>query len=115
MAAAFGDDADLYMAAAGHYGNKSPLLIKHYAEDLGFTYICASDKETFDKVYMQFLTPEMNSKPILFEVFTNNVDESNALKMIRTCVSSAEGKLRKVASQIVPSAAKNLIKGFIKK
>ena len=115
MAAAFGDDADLYMAAAGHYGNKSPLLIKHYAEDLGFTYICASDKETFDKVYMQFLTPGMNSKPILFEVFTNNVDESNALKMIRTCVSSAEGKLRKVASQIVPSAAKNLIKGFIKK
>lgn len=115
MAAAFGDDADRYMAAAGHYGNKSPLLIKHYAEDLGFTYLSASDKESFEKVYLQFLTPEITSKPILFEVFTNNVDESNALKMIRTCTSSTEGKLRKAANQIVPSAAKDLLKSLIKR
>lgn len=115
MASAFGDDADRYMAAAGHYGNKSPLLVKHYAEDLGFTYICASDKESFEKVYLQFLTPEISSKPILFEVFTNNVDESNALKMIRTCVSSTEGKLRKAVNQIVPSSAKKIIKSIVKR
>ena len=115
MASAFGDDADRYMAAAGHYGNKSPLLVKHYAEDLGFTYICASDKESFEKVYLQFLTPEISSKPILFEVFTNNVDESNALKMIRTCVSSTEGKLRKAVDQIVPSSAKKIIKSIVKR
>lgn len=115
MASAFGDDADRYMAAAGHYGNKSPLLVKHYAEDLGFTYICASDKESFEKVYLQFLTPEISSKPILFEVFTNNVDESNALKMIRTCVSSTEGKLRKAVDQIVPPSAKKIIKSIVKR
>lgn len=115
MASAFGDDADRYMAAAGHYGNKSPLLVKHYAEDLGFTYICASDKESFEKGYLQFLTPEISSKPILFEVFTNNVDESNALKMIRTCVSSTEGKLRKAVNQIVPPSAKKIIKSIVKR
>ena len=32
MANMFGDDADAYMAAAGHYGNKSKDLVKHYAE-----------------------------------------------------------------------------------
>ena len=41
----FGNDADPYMAAAGHFGSKSHRLIKHYAEDLGYEYMSASDKE----------------------------------------------------------------------
>lgn len=94
------------MTAAGYYANKSPLQIKHYAEDLevfiqGFWHIC------------NFASPK-SSKPILFEVFTNNVDKSNTLKMIWTCASSTEGKLRKAANQIIPAAVKILIKGFIK-
>lgn len=32
----FGEDTDVYIAAAGHYGNKSKDLVRHYAEDLGF-------------------------------------------------------------------------------
>lgn len=36
----FGDSADEFVAAAGHYGNQSPKLVKHYAEDLGFEYLC---------------------------------------------------------------------------
>ena len=32
--AAFGEAADDYIAAAGHYGNKSRQLVRHYAEDL---------------------------------------------------------------------------------
>lgn len=44
----FGEDADLFIAAAGHYGNQSKSLVKHYAEDLGFDYLCASNKEEFN-------------------------------------------------------------------
>lgn len=29
------DDADKYMATAGHFGAKSPVLVKHYTEDWG--------------------------------------------------------------------------------
>lgn len=82
-AAEFGEDADKYIAAAGHHGNKSRQLIKNYAENLGYQYIAASNKNEFFSVYEQFLTKELLDKPIIFEVFTNNEDESNALKAIK--------------------------------
>ena len=43
--AAFGEDADLYMAAAGHFGNQSTDLVRHYVTDLGFYYDSASTRE----------------------------------------------------------------------
>ena len=46
-AAKFGEEADAYMAARGHYGNRSRNLLRHYAEDLGYEYMSASDKEEF--------------------------------------------------------------------
>lgn len=82
-AASFGDDADLYIAGAGHFGNKSNDLVKHYVEDLGFLYLSAQTKEEFIEKSSAFVDKEINNKPILFEVFTNNLDESDALKMIR--------------------------------
>lgn len=76
---AFGEDADKFIAAAGHYGNKSPLLIRHYAEDLGFEYLTASNKEEFAEMSKRFVTPEMTDRPMLFEVFTDSEEESKAL------------------------------------
>ena len=81
-ASRFGDDADLYIAAAGHYGNKSPELVKHYATDLGFEYLCASSKEEFDKCCQKFVSDQTISKPILFECFTDTADENDALYII---------------------------------
>lgn len=82
-ASMFGKDADDYVAAAGHYGNKSKDLVKHYSEDLGFKYISASSKEEFMNNYQEFISEKNKEKPIVFEVFTDSVDESNALKAIR--------------------------------
>ena len=82
----FGKDADRYIAAAGHYGNKSASLVKHYVEDLGFEYLSASDKVGFEKCIKHFFASEISQKPIFFEVFTDSVDESNAEKMIRSAV-----------------------------
>ena len=46
-ASKFGAEGDPYIAAAGHYGNKSPELVKHYAQDLGYEYMTASTKEEY--------------------------------------------------------------------
>ncbi len=81
-ASMFGNDADAYVAAAGHYGNKSPNLVKNYVEELGFKYLSASTKEEFLEVYEEFVV-DNKDKPMLLEVFTDSADESNALKEIR--------------------------------
>ena len=99
--AAFGEDANAYMAAAGHYGNKSPHLVKHYAEALGFEYLCASNKEEFEKVYLRFVTPEQTARPILFEVFTTDTDESQALKMVMSIEEGTETKAKEIAKNLL--------------
>lgn len=76
----FGEDADKYMAAAGHYGNKSPDLIRHYATDLGYRYLTASNKEEFLANLDDFLDPQITEGAIIFEVFTNTPDESNSIE-----------------------------------
>lgn len=85
--AMFGDDADKYIAAAGHYGQKSKDLVRHYAEDLGFTYLSAEDKESYMTVRDKFLSVTSDS-PMLLEVFTNSSDENDALTAITTSVTT---------------------------
>lgn len=80
----YGEAADLFMAAAGHYGNKSPQLIKHYATDLGFEYLSASSKEELLAQKEHFLEPKEYNSPIIFEVFTDSSNESDALRIVRT-------------------------------
>lgn len=83
---AFGEDADIYIAAAGHYGNASPVLVKHYAQDLGFEYYSANSKESLEAVAGRFVDSRMAEKPILLEVFTTSQDESDALEAIANMV-----------------------------
>ena len=84
--AQFGDAVDQFGAAGGHFGCKSPYLVKHYAEDLGFEYISASNKEDFIKMLEKFMHPQLSDKPMLFEVFTEGSDESEAYKMMRRLI-----------------------------
>lgn len=70
-----------YFAADGHFGNKSSTLVQNYAQNLGFDYIQANNKEEFLNNIENFVLGE-NDKPIIFEVFTNSEDESEALKII---------------------------------
>lgn len=76
-----GEEVDTYVAAAGHFGHKSPSLVKHIAEDLGFEYLTASDKPSFINVKNRFLSTD-SDKPILLEAFINDTDESIALNII---------------------------------
>ena len=77
-----GEEVNPYVAAAGHFGNKSPNLVKHFAEDLGFEYLTASDKASFTDVKERFLSTD-SDKPILLEVFVNDLDEGVALNVIQ--------------------------------
>lgn len=90
-----GDNADEFIAAAGHFGNKSPELVKHYVTDLGYEYMSASGKESFLSHIDRFLSPKKFDKPILFEVFTEKDDESNSLKLLLNIIIDPKEQLKK--------------------
>ena len=113
-AAQFGEDADKYMAAAGHYGNKSLQLVRHFAEDLGYEYMQASCKEEYMGHLERFLTPELTEKSILFEVFTNNEDESDALKLMSTLIEDSMMKIKQDLKSMMSQPVKNLLKKVVK-
>lgn len=99
--AEFGEDADPYMAAAGHYGNQSQDLVKHYATDLGFEYICATDKQEYIDKAPRFFTTEITDRPMIFELFTDSTDESNAIKLMRNMESPIRGKTVDALKEII--------------
>ncbi|MFI3322904.1 MAG: thiamine pyrophosphate-binding protein [Rikenellaceae bacterium] len=104
IATKFGDDTDLYIAAAGHYGNKSPELVKNFAQNLGYEYITATNKDEFNAVYERFITPEITDKPIIFEVFTTTEEESEALRVISSIEKrplSLIGHTKKIVKNIL--------------
>lgn len=100
MGSMFGEDADAFIAAAGHYGNQSPALVRHYAEDLGFEYLSASSKEEFKAVSPMFLRPGLTDKPIFLEVFTSSAEESDALQKVLSCVVPDEVRKKMQISSV---------------
>lgn len=99
--ALFGEDADKYIAAAGHFGNKSRNLIKHYAEDLGFQYLCAATKEEYLQNLPTFISGEKREKPIIFEVFTDSKDESDAIKVMRGLLTDAKSATKQAVKNLI--------------
>lgn len=107
-------DVDKYIGAAGHFGNKSHELLKHYSEDLGFEYLTASNKEEFEKVYSRFVS-EKKDKPILFEVFTNASDDDKALYMINhlqgaTLKQAVKQEIKNIVGPSTVKAIKSIVK-----
>jgi 2-succinyl-5-enolpyruvyl-6-hydroxy-3-cyclohexene-1-carboxylate synthase len=92
-----GDRADEFIAASGHFGNKSVTLVRHYAQDLGFEYISATNKEEFEQRQERFIMPEVTEKPMLFEVFTDSSKESRALEIMMNLEESEKGGAKKIA------------------
>lgn len=117
----FSAEANPYMAAAGHFGNKNPQLVRHFAQDLGFRYLSATGKEEFLAVVEEFAAPKIGDRPILLEVFTRPEDESEGLRQMTHLQTNATGLLRSTAMDAVRSVAgedglkkvKNALKGTI--
>ena len=112
-----GADADPYIAAAGHYGQKSSNLVRHYAEDLGYKYMTASSKAEYLKQIDEFFDPNTHYS-IIFEVFIDGKDESEALYVLSNLKSSSSSSIKEKVKEVVREAVgdkavlklKNIIK-----
>lgn len=113
----FGTDADDFIAAAGHFGNKSRSLAKGYAEALGFKYQAMERKDALDQAFSdQFFT--MGEYPQIVEVFTDTDEESKALELMmntlvdKKTLSKSSGKEH--LKNLIGQKNINKLKGLIK-
>lgn len=72
-----------FIAAGGHTGTKSKMLVRHYAQDLGFEYLSASDKDEALTAIDRFLDESVTDRSMILEVFTDMDAENEALRRIR--------------------------------
>lgn len=112
----FKDDVNPYIAAAGHNGNQSRTLVRDYIRNLGMDYIAAETKDEFFQNMDTFIDPKI-SKSCVFEVFTNDFDENEALRLITNIGKIDEVKkvLKKGVKDIVGQKGIKIIKGMITK
>lgn len=110
---------DPYISAGGHFGNKSLDLVRHFAEDLGYEYLQATNKEEFEVAKARFLDPVIGDKPIVFEIFTEQSDENSALYTMLNLKKSADKLVVNMARKAIVGVAgketfdkvKNIIRG----
>lgn len=96
-----GDDVDKFVAADGHFQNRSRTLVRDYAESLGFDYLAAESKQEVLNALERFLSSAPAEKPMLFEVFTEHEDESRALELVRN--------IKKDGAAVMKSRVKNIL------
>ncbi len=111
-----GENADDFVSAAGHYGNKSDKLVRHYAEDLGYEYIAVRNETDYLSSIDTFLRVDKESRSKIMEVFTDSNNESAALKMILnfaetppTITSSLKKTVKKVVTAVIGEEGVNRI------
>lgn len=108
----FGDYAKDFMAADGHFGNKSRDLVRHYATDLGLDYRAADSKESFEEALSWFLGE--SDKSLLLECFTDTENESEANQVLRSLIPRGPTPLRAKVASILPDNVRRAIKSAIK-
>lgn len=112
-----GEEADKYVDAAGHFGNKSHELVKHYATDLGYEYFSASSKDEFLSVIDRFMAPTITDNPMLLEVFTETEEESKALELMLNIVkdTSLKGSVKRTVKNILGENGVKMVKNVLGK
>lgn len=111
--AKLGEAALEFVCSQGHFGDKSPELVKSFARGLGFEYLCASDKAEFAVAIPKFVAAN-SEHPKILECFTQPEDERVALDMIlhidqHETNRSVLGALK----ELVPDRLKRVIKAAI--
>ncbi len=111
----FKEDVNPYIAAAGHFGNQSHTLVRDYATNLGLKYLTASNKEEFLSNMDEFLNPKISSSYI-FEVFTHDHDENEALRLIASkgAISDAKNTIKEKIGKAIGYNAVKKIKSILK-
>ena len=111
----FGDFADDFFAARGHFGKQSRDLVRHYAQDLGFQYMSASNKEEYISLLDTFVQPDLTEKPLLFEIFTDEEQENAAQKILDNLRISASVGAKNLAKNLIGSKNVQKIKSILNK
>lgn len=114
-ASKFGVDADEFMAAYGHYGKQSRKLVRDYAEDLGFEYFSAETKDEYLEQVRKFIDPEQGDHPILFEIFTDSKNESDALYTLFHMEISKKTAAKNAVKSVIGEKGVEKLKKFIGK
>ena len=96
----WGNDADLYMAAGGHFGKQSPTLVKDFVSNMGFKYLSARTKNEFENVKREFVDENSIDKPILLEVFTTPENERDAIQMIKRILPDERSMAEKIIGKV---------------
>lgn len=118
LGAKMGEEADDYVAAAGHFAQKdseySPA--QAWSKSLGFDYISAHNKQDFYDNIDTFKSSSAE-KPIVFECFTNFEVESENLKIISTLDDDVtyKGKIINTANKHLSEKTKSNIKQFLRR
>lgn len=107
----FKEETDKYMSAGGHFGNQSKTLVKGYCESLGFKYLTASTKEEFKKQVIEFASPCISDKPLLFEVFVSTENEIEGDMINDVNSPGIKGLIRSAIGDDLYSDLKKFIKG----
>lgn len=111
--AGLGHDIDDFIAAGGHFGNKSAELVRNYVENLGFEYLVAADKSEFLNVMEHFLQPSITERPMLLEVFIDSEEDSQAHEIIDNLEISVAGVAKKVVKEILGDKGIRSVKKII--
>ena len=84
---------------------------------MGFEYLCATNKDEFLKQVEKFTQPELTDKPVLFEVFTDYQEESEALNKMNHIIEdapTAKDVAKKMAKGILGEKGVQTLKHIVK-
>ena len=111
----FREDVDPYIAAAGHYGNQSRTLVRDYAKNLGIDYLSASSKEEFLENMEVFLSTDVD-RSFVFEAFTRDIDENEALRLITSTglVGDVKQVLKEKVGNVIGEKGMAFVKRILK-
>ena len=71
--------------------------------------------KSLKKYLSGFLIPEITKQPMLFEVFTDSSEESDALKAIMHIETNVKGRAKQLAKDFVGKNMLNALKKVVKK
>lgn len=104
------EEIGMYIAASKHFGGRDSDVIRHYAIDLGFEYMQASNKDEFKQSIDRFVSPEPMEKPIIFEIRTTDENEAKAFELMGNLVMDNRNKLKQVVKGVIGADGVNYAK-----
>ena len=73
----------------------------------------AENKDEFEEVYPEFVSPENKEKPIIFETFTDATDDREAFNIASSIEVSSTGMAKELAKKLLGNTGTAKVKRFL--